>query len=118
MTPKGTSTEQLHCDAKLKSAPRVIFWSDQGGSEAFCVRRRDFIAVFSGVVAWPVAPRSQSQQKHIAIFQPSIPVTELSQEGPHPEWRAFFAELERLGFTEGHNLEVERYSGEGRSESY
>jgi putative ABC transport system substrate-binding protein len=42
----------------------------------------------------------------------------LSQEGPHAQWRAFFAELERLGFTEGHNFEVERYSGEGRSDSY
>ena len=29
-------------------------------------------------------------------------------------YRAFFEELKRLGFTEGQNLVVERYSAEGR----
>jgi putative tryptophan/tyrosine transport system substrate-binding protein len=33
-------------------------------------------------------------------------------------WRAFFAELRRLGFVEGENLIVERYSAEGHHERY
>ena len=33
-------------------------------------------------------------------------------------WRPFFEELRRLGDVEGRNLVVERYSGEGRTESF
>ena len=33
-------------------------------------------------------------------------------------YRAFFEELSRLGYVEGQNLGVERYSGEGRTERY
>ena len=33
-------------------------------------------------------------------------------------YRAFFEELSRLGYVEGQNLGVERYSGEGRPERY
>jgi len=40
------------------------------------------------------------------------------RKGLQPQWQAFFAELERSGFTEGSNLEIERYSGEGRSDGY
>ncbi len=35
-----------------------------------------------------------------------------------PFYRAFFEELNRLGYVEGQNLGVERYSGEGRTERY
>jgi ABC-type uncharacterized transport system substrate-binding protein len=33
-------------------------------------------------------------------------------------WRAFFAELRRLGYVEGENLIIERYSAEGHHERY
>jgi putative ABC transport system substrate-binding protein len=33
-------------------------------------------------------------------------------------YRVFFEELSRLGYVEGQNLGVERYSGEGRTEHY
>ena len=33
-------------------------------------------------------------------------------------WAAFFGELRRLGYVEGKNLVVERYSGEGRVERF
>jgi putative ABC transport system substrate-binding protein len=88
------------------------------GVRGLRLKRREFIALAGGIVVWPAASRSQSRPKRIAIFHPSIPVIELSQNGPHPQWHAFFNELERLGFTEGHNLEIERYSGEGRSDKY
>lgn len=35
-----------------------------------------------------------------------------------PYYRAFFEELSRLGYVEGQNLGVERFSGEGRTERY
>ncbi|MCK1292415.1 MULTISPECIES: ABC transporter substrate binding protein [unclassified Bradyrhizobium] len=37
--------------------------------------------------------------------------------GP-PQYRAFFEELSRLGYVEGQNLVIDRYSGEGRPERY
>src|SRR5262249_22744812 len=36
----------------------------------------------------------------------------------HRHYRVFFEELSRLGYVEGQNLVVERYSGEGRTERY
>src|SRR6185503_15895605 len=33
-------------------------------------------------------------------------------------WRAFFGELRRLGYVEGANLIIERYSAEGHHERY
>ena len=44
-------------------------------------------------------------------------VSEISMSGP-PRYRAFFEELSRLGYVEGQNLGVERYSGEGQPERY
>jgi putative ABC transport system substrate-binding protein len=55
--------------------------------------------------------------KRIAIVFPSAKVSEISVSGP-PRYRAFFEELSRLGYVEGQNLGVERYSGEGRPERY
>jgi putative ABC transport system substrate-binding protein len=55
--------------------------------------------------------------KRIAIVHPATKVSELSLSGP-PRARAFFEELSRLGYVEGQNLGVERYSGEGQPERY
>ena len=42
----------------------------------------------------------------------------LSEAGGLPTFVAFFKELRRLGYIEGQNLLVERYSGDGRTERY
>jgi putative ABC transport system substrate-binding protein len=42
----------------------------------------------------------------------------LTDSGGLPTFEAFFKQLRHLGYVEGQNLSVERYSGEGRSESY
>ncbi len=55
--------------------------------------------------------------KRIAFVRPAGPVSEASVSGS-PYYRAFFEELSRLGYVEGQNLGVERYSGEGRPERY
>jgi hypothetical protein len=54
----------------------------------------------------------------IAVAHPSRPVSELSENGGLPYFRAFFEELRRLGYVEGRNLTVARYSGGGRTEQY
>ena len=55
--------------------------------------------------------------KRIAFVYPAAKVSEISVSG-RPYYRAFFEELSRLGYVEGQNLGVERYSGEGRPERY
>ena len=85
------------------------------------MRRRDFITLIGGAVAaWPLAARAQqlANQPRIAIFHPAIPTTLLTETGGGSAWRAFFGELRRLGYVEGKNLIIERYSAEGHHERY
>ena len=84
------------------------------------MRRREFITLLGGAAAaWPLAGRAQqAQQQRIAIFHPAIPTTQLTEAGGGSAWRAFFGELRRLGYVEGANLIIERYSAEGHHERY
>jgi len=80
------------------------------------MRRRDFITLFGGAAAtWPLTARAQQSavMKRIAFVSPSRKVSEMNLRGP-PHYRAFFEELSRLGYVEGQNLGVERYTGETR----
>jgi putative ABC transport system substrate-binding protein len=84
------------------------------------MRRRAFIA---GLVCTAAISRAEAQQAgkvyRIAIAHPSYPVSEMNEaSGRLPWFPAFFAELRRLGYVEGQNLRVERYSAEGRTAQY
>jgi ABC-type uncharacterized transport system substrate-binding protein len=85
------------------------------------LKRRDFITLLGGAAAtWPLAAHAQqpATRRRIAIFHPAIPVALLTETGGGSAWRAFFAELRRLGYVEGENLIIERYSAEGHHERY
>ena len=84
------------------------------------MRRRAFIAALGGAAASPLTARAQqpATQRHIAIFHPAIPTALLTETGGGSAWRAFFSELRRLGYVEGENLIIERYSAEGHHERY
>jgi putative ABC transport system substrate-binding protein len=85
------------------------------------MQRREFITLLGGAAAaWPLATNAQqpATQLRIAIFHPAIPTTLLTETGGGSAWRAFFAELRRLGYVEGENLIIERYSAEGHHERY
>jgi hypothetical protein len=74
------------------------------------MRRRDFVKVIaSSTIGLPLAARAQqpATQQRIAIFHPAIPTTLLTETGGGSAWRAFFAELRRLGYVEGENLIIE-----------
>ena len=83
------------------------------------MRRREFTA---GLLLAAATRPSRAQQRatlpRIAIFHPAIPVALLTETGGGSAWRAFFGELRRLGYVEGQNLIVERYSAEGHHERY
>jgi putative tryptophan/tyrosine transport system substrate-binding protein len=84
------------------------------------MRRREFITLLGGVTAWPLATRAQqsARQQRMAMFHPAIPPALLTETGGGSAWRAFFGELRRLGYVEGENLIIDRYSAEGRHERY
>jgi putative ABC transport system substrate-binding protein len=85
------------------------------------MKRRDFITLLGGATAaWPLTARAQqpATKRRIAIFHPAIPATLLTETGGGSAWRAFFSQLRRLGYIEGENLIIERYSAEGHHERY
>src|SRR5450631_742535 len=83
------------------------------------MRRRDFVTALGTAAMWPLAARAQqpAKMKRIAYVHSAGNVSRISASG-EPFYRAFFEELSRLGYVEGQNLGVERYSGDGRTERY
>jgi putative ABC transport system substrate-binding protein len=84
------------------------------------MRRRDFIA---GLMLAAAMGRAQAQQTgkvyRIAFAHPSAPVADQNQASKGSvAFPAIFEELTRLGYVEGRDLLIERYSGEGRAEHY
>jgi putative tryptophan/tyrosine transport system substrate-binding protein len=83
------------------------------------MQRREFIVLVSGAVAWPISVRAQAQQSsqshRIAFVSTQLPNEMLEND---PFYWALFAELRRLGYIEGHNLVVERYSTWGYNEQF
>ena len=84
------------------------------------MRRRDFIA---GLMFAAAMGRAQAQQTgkvyRIAFAHPTAPVTDLTQTSRGSlVTPAILEELTRLGYVEGRNLLIERYSGEGRAAHY
>src|SRR4030088_1046356 len=85
------------------------------------MNRREVIALLGGTAAtWPRGAHAQqpATQQRIAIFHPAIPTALLTETGGGSAWRAFFGELRRLGYVEGENLIIKRYSAEGHHERY
>jgi putative tryptophan/tyrosine transport system substrate-binding protein len=84
------------------------------------MRRREFITVVGGAAAvWPLAVRAQQpgKMKRIALVHGAEKVENMTITGRR-SFRAFFEQLGALGYVEGRNLLVERYSGEGRLDHY
>src|SRR6266436_4292334 len=82
------------------------------------MRRRDFFTLLGGAVAaWPAAVQAQqaAKMKRIALASPAVKVADL---GSDPNFLTFFEELKRLGYIEGTNLIIDRYSAEGQTDRY
>jgi putative ABC transport system substrate-binding protein len=81
------------------------------------MRRRAFLSVVCGAVAWPLAAAAQqsTNSKRLAIFSPSEPSADLHERGQSKfsrAWATLYGELRRLGHVEGQNLQVECYGRE------
>jgi putative ABC transport system substrate-binding protein len=82
------------------------------------VRRRDFTAALLFAAAGPARAQQPAKQHRIAFVAGVAPVQQIHEEQGVPAFRVFFGELRRLGYVEGRNLIVERYSAEGRRDRY
>jgi putative tryptophan/tyrosine transport system substrate-binding protein len=79
------------------------------------MRRRDFIAVVSGAVAWPLAARAQQATKipRIGILSPS------RSEDASPNrvtLQAFVAGMREFGYVDGQNIAIERELSEANAD--
>src|SRR5215831_12891331 len=83
------------------------------------MRRREFIAGLLVAATLRHASAQQPMKVHrIAFISTAVPVTDMTETSSLRSSRAFFQELRRLGYVEGRNLIVERYSSERRTEHY
>jgi len=82
------------------------------------MRRREFLITLVLSATIPCAHAQQPGKLYrIAIVHPSAPLAEMTDTG-NRRFSALFKELRRLGYAEGQNIVVERYSGAGRTEHY
>jgi len=85
------------------------------------MRRRKFVTLLAGsTLSLPLAAWAQQSTKiyGIAFLHPSHPVAEMTENSSLRYYRAFFDEFRRLGYIEGQNVLIERFSGEGNVEKY
>lgn len=83
------------------------------------MRRRTFVAMLGGAAAWPAVTHAQQTQrmKRIAIVHPTEKREDMTIHGRRT-FKAYFEELDRLGYIEGRNVVIERYSGLGQTDRY
>ena len=85
------------------------------------MRRREFLTLVAGASILPSAGAGAQQSTkvcRIAMLHPSYAVSEMTETSSLPSYRSFVDELRRLGYIEGRNLLIDRYSAEGLIENY
>src|SRR5262245_7575701 len=75
------------------------------------IGRREFITLIGGAVTWPLAARAQNRDaaRRIGVLGPSS-ADDADYQARHS---AFLQELQKLGWTIGHNLQVDYRYGAG-----
>ena len=84
------------------------------------MQRREFISLIGGVAAaWPLTVRAQqsTKMKRVAMIHPATKPDDM-RIGGDPNYAIIFEEMKRLGYVEGVNMIVDRYSAEGRFDRF
>jgi putative tryptophan/tyrosine transport system substrate-binding protein len=83
------------------------------------MRRREFIAGLGAAGLWPFATHAQqaTKIKRVAMINPALKPADM-RIGGDPSYSIIFEEMKRLGYVEGVNLIVDRYSAEGRFDRF
>jgi len=83
------------------------------------MKRRQFIA---GLLSATTIGTAQAQRSakiyRIALVDPVNPTAEITDMSSFPFYVGFFEQLHQLGYFEGDNTRIERYSGDGVAERY
>src|SRR5262245_834598 len=78
------------------------------------MRRREFISLLGGALAWPLAARAQKPAK-----LPTIGSLGSTRPAPQSEWTADFVQrLHELGWIEGRTIAIEYRWADGRIERF
>jgi putative tryptophan/tyrosine transport system substrate-binding protein len=89
------------------------------------IGRREFITFVGSAAAWPGVARAQQpaydvggrrRTHRIAVIATVTPIALMTESSPNLFFREFFVELRRLGYVEGENLVVHRFSTEGHAQ--
>ena len=80
------------------------------------MKRREFIALLSGAVAWPLAARAQraERMRRIGVFMPGV-ADDLEFQAFNA---AFLQRLAELGWIVGRNVRIDYRWGAGDAERY
>ena len=74
------------------------------------MRRRELVGVLTGVVAPASVGRAQGRTYSLVVLTRPGQDTDLTRDTGFRYWKAWRDELQRLGYVEGQNLAIERYS--------
>jgi hypothetical protein len=75
------------------------------------MRRREFVTLLGGAAVWPLSARAQQAER---VRRVGLLMGIANSSVGQAYEKAFEQELQRLGWTEGRNLEIEARWGEGR----
>jgi putative tryptophan/tyrosine transport system substrate-binding protein len=83
------------------------------------MKRRTFIGLIGGAAASPLVAWAQqpAKMKRVAMIHPATKAEDL-RIGGDPNYTIILEEIKRLGYVEGVNLTVDRYSAEGRFDRF
>ena len=82
------------------------------------MRRRDVLRLFAGLCAMIVGGvvHGSETPKRIALVSLAAPITQMQEGSTNGFFRTFFEELRRLGYIEGKNITVLRFTSDGHGE--
>ena len=82
------------------------------------MQRREFLNLFGALSATIISggARGGGSPKRVALVVLAAPVTQMQEGSTNVYFRAFFEELRRLGYVEGRNLVVLRFTSGGQGE--
>src|SRR6516165_209049 len=75
------------------------------------LKRREFITLLGGAVAWPITARAQQGQRVPLIC--ILEAISADTPGSKTRYAAFLEGLQQLGWTPGHNVRIEVRYAEG-----
>src|SRR5579859_7478450 len=83
------------------------------------MKRREFITLIGGAAASPLVAWAQqpAKMKRVAMIHPATKPDDM-RIGGDPNFAIILEEIRRLGYVEGVNLTVGRYSAEGRFDRF